>query len=227
MLGRSVRLLGAGLFAAAAVAVGCGEGDETETARQGSDLVALKDHLTEHSDVLAEQTGIMLEQGERYYELAESVDFDYKQLIKEHGDEVEAILTASKAAFVTANSAYEEMEEIVAGVPRLTQYDVDIDAGADASDPANAVSFSLDLPNGRTLKQPGALFFITETALYGTNPDFLAKGVRQDVDGNGKEDLGEGIPDANVYLAAVQEFDAQAVSLEADAQEYEPTPSRR
>jgi hypothetical protein len=51
--------------------------------------------------------------------------------------------------------------------------------------------------------------------------------VRQDVDGNGKEDLGEGIPDANVYLAAVQEFDAQAVSLEADAQEYEPTPSRR
>ena len=28
-----------------------------------------------------------------------------------------------------ANPAYEEMEGIVAGVPRLAQYDVDIDAG--------------------------------------------------------------------------------------------------
>ena len=35
------------------------------------------------------------------------------------------------------------MEGIVAGVPRLAQYDVDIDAGSDASTPEDAVSFSL------------------------------------------------------------------------------------
>ena len=78
-------------------------------------------------------------------------------MLKEHGDEVEQILPRRKDAFVAANPAYEEMEGIVAGVPRLAQYDVDIDAGADASDPESAVSFSLELPDGETLKQPGNL----------------------------------------------------------------------
>ncbi len=96
---------------------------------------------------------------------------------------------------------------------------------SDASDPENAVSFSLELPNGETLKQPGNLFFVTETALYGTNPDFLAKGVKQDVDGDGKVEFGEGIPDADIYVAALREFDEQARSLDADAQAFEPTPS--
>ncbi len=67
------------------------------------------------------------------------------------------------------------MEGIVAGVPRLAQYDVDIDAGSDGSDPESAVSFSLETPAGETLEQPGNLFFLTETALYGTNEDLLAE----------------------------------------------------
>ena len=117
------------------------------------------------------------------------------------------------------------MEGIVAGVPRLAQYDVDIDAGSDASDPENAVSFSLELPNGETLEQPGNLFFVTETSLYGTNPDFLAKGVDQDVDGDGKEEFGEGLPDADIYVATVRKFDEMAEQLDADAQAFEPTPS--
>ena len=218
VFGRPMWILIAGLVAAAVVAIGCGGDEDTEATDQDqSDLVAIKDYLTEHSAVLSEQTAIMLEQGERYYELAESVDFDYDTLLKQHGDEVDEILETSRDTFAEANPSYEEMEGIVAGVPRLAQYDVDIDAGADASDPENAVSFTLDLPNGKSLKQPGNLFFITETALYGTNPDFLAEGVKQK--------FGEGIPDANVYLAAVQEFDDQAASLDADAREFEPTPS--
>jgi hypothetical protein len=220
-------LLGAGLAATAVLAIGCGgDDDEDATAESGgSDLVAVKDYLTEHSAELADQVAILREQGERYYDLAESVDFDYERLIDEHGDEVAELLAESKDAYVKANPAYEEMEGIVAGVPRLAQYDVDIDAGSDASDPENAVSFGLELPNGKTLKQPGNLFFVTETALYGTNSDFLAKGTKQDVDGDGKAEFGEGIPDANVYLAAVREFERQAEALDADAQEFEPTPS--
>src|SRR5919109_316207 len=112
------------------------------------------------------------------------------------GDEVAQLMERSKDAFHEANPAYEEMEGIVAGVPRLAQYDVDIDAGSDASDPENAVSFNLELPDGGTIKQPGNLFFVTETALYGINPDFLAKGVKQDVDRDGRVEFGEGIPDA-------------------------------
>jgi hypothetical protein len=224
----AVRLFGAGLVLAALVAAGCGGDDDSDTSSdqtEGAKLTAIKDYLTEHSADLAGHTAVLRENGEEYYELAESADFDYERLMDEQGDEVAELLAASKDAFAEANPAYEEMEGIVAGVPRLAQYDVDIDAGADASDPENAVSFSLELPDGETLKQPGNLFFVTETALYGTNSDFLAKGVKQDVDGDGKSEFGEGIPDANVYVSAVREFDDQARALDADAQAFEPTPS--
>jgi Imelysin len=209
-------------------AAGCGDdddGEETTTESSSTDLTAVKDYLTEHTAQLTEQVAALRAAGESYYELAESVDFDYEQLMDRHGDEVARLLDESKQAFRKANPAYEEMEGIVAGVPRLAQYDVDIDAGSDASDPESAVSFSLELPDGETLKQPGNLFFVVETSLFGTNPDFLAKGVDQDVDGDGKVEFGEGIPDANVYVAAVREFEAQAQSLDADAQEFQPTPS--
>ncbi len=162
-------------------AAGCGGDDDDDTTSAAADgaasLTAVKDYLTDHSANLAEQTTTMRELGEEYYGLAEAAGFDYERLLNENRAEVQRILEESKATFSVANPAYEEMEGIVAGVPRLAQYDVDIDAGADASDPENAVSFSLELPNGETLKQPGNLFFVTETALYGTNPDFLAKGV--------------------------------------------------
>ena len=167
----------------------------------------------------------MRELADEYYALAEEANFDYAAMLEQNGEEVQRILDEAKATFVDANPAYEEMEGIVAGVPRLAQYDVDIDAGADASDPENAVSFSLDLQNGETLKQPGNLFFVLETALYGTNPDFLAEGVDGDVDGNGKVDFGEGVPDADIFAAAAAEFESQAQSLDEDAQAFEPTPS--
>jgi Imelysin len=216
------------LIALGGLSAGCGDdddGEETTTESSSADLTAVKDYLTEHTAQLTEQITALRGAGESYYELAESVDFDYEQLMKQQGDEVAELLDESKQAFRKANPAYEEMEGIVAGVPRLAQYDVDIDAGSDASDPESAVSFSLELPDGETLKQPGNLFFVVETSLFGTNPDFLAKGVDQDVDGDGKEEFGEGIPDANIYVAAVREFEAQAQSLDADAQEFEPTPS--
>lgn len=217
----------AALALATPVAAGCGDsGDGEETVTTSSaQLEPVKGYLTDHSAELVDQVGALQENADEYYALAESVDFDYERLLDEHGDEVAEILADSKDAFVAANPAYEEMEGIVAGVPRLAQYDVDIDAGSDASTPEDAVSFSLTTPDGKQLKQPGNLFFLTETALYGTNPDLQAKGVEADVDGNGKVEFGEGLPDANIYKATLDEFEQQAKNLDADAQEFEPTPS--
>ncbi len=210
-------------------AVACGGDEDSESTTTGAiaavDLGPVKRYLTEHSADLTGQVATLRRNAEAYHRLAESVGFDYRRLMDDHGPQVERLLADSKRAYVKANPAYEEMEGIVAGVPRLAQYDVDIDAGSDASDPESAVSFSLELPNGETLKQPGNLFFVTETALYGTNPDFLAKDVKQDVDRDGKVEFGEGLPDAGIFVAALREFDQQAKSLDADAQDFEPTPS--
>lgn len=217
----------AALALAIPVAAGCGdsESDETTTEASAAQLTPVKGYLTDHSAELVDQVGVLRENADAYYELAESVDFDYARLLEEHGDEVAEILGESKQAFVAANPAYEQMEGIVAGVPRLAQYDVDIDAGSDASTPEDAVSFSLTTPSGKQLEQPGNLFFLTETALYGTNPDLQAKGTKADVNGNGKVEFGEGLPDADIYKATLDEFEQQAKNLDADAQEFEPTPS--
>jgi hypothetical protein len=216
-------------LALAAPVAGCGDSDSgDETAAGGStaaELEPVKGYLTDHSADLVEQVELLQANADEYYELAESVDFDYQRLLAEHGEEVQQLLDESKEIFVVANPAYEQMEGIVAGVPRLAQYDVDIDAGSDASTPEDAVSFSLTTPDGKTMKQPGNLFFLTETALYGTNPDVAAKGVEPDVDGDGKVEFGEGLPDANIYKATLDEFAAQAKSLDEDAQEFEPTSS--
>ena len=221
--------LAAGAIGLAFAVAGCGD-DESDTDSESgaeessSELAAIETYLTDHSAELVEEVTILQEKGQEYYDLAESYDFDYEAMMKESGDEVEGIILDSQEAFEAANPAYEEMEGVVAGVPRLAQYDVDIDAGSDASDPESAVSFSLETPDGETLEQPGNLFFITETALYGTNPDFTAD-VPQDLNGDGNEETGEGVPDANIYLAAVDEFLSQAESLDADAQAFEATES--
>lgn len=212
----------------AAVGGGCGDdGDDatTESSADAAQLAAVKDYLTDHSAQLTKSVAGLQESANAYYDLAKSVDFDYVKLLKEHCPEVERQLGDAKRAFVVANPSYEEMEGIVAGVPRLAHYDVDIDAGSDASDPESAVSFSLTLDDGTKLEQPGNLFFLTETALWGTNPDLVAKGVEPDVDCDGEVEFGEGLPDAKIFKAATAEFAAQAKSLDADAQEFEPTPS--
>ncbi len=210
-----------------AFAAGCGGDDESTTSAEASassELPAVETYLTDHTAVLKDEVAILAVAAERYYALAESYDFDYDKLMAERSDEVSALLEESKGAFVKANPSYEEMEGVVAGVPRLAQYDVDMDAGSDASDPESAVSFTLDTPQGKTLKQPGNLFFLTETALYGTNPDLLAD-VKQDANGDGKVEFGEGIPDADTYVATLREFKEMSESLDADAQEFEATPS--
>jgi Imelysin len=228
---KQVRL--ATLLAVAALApvlVACGDDDgdaaSTETtATAAADLGAIKQYLTEHSAALAGQTGKLKEQGRAYYDLAKQANFDYARMLEENGAEVKQILDDAKATYVRANPAYEEMEGIVAGVSSLADYDVIIDAGSSGDDPENAVPFDLELPNGKTLKQPGNFMFLTETALYGTNDDLTAKGARADLNGDGKVEFGEGLPEANIFLATTRDFDKYARELDAEANAFEPNDS--
>jgi Imelysin len=230
---KSVRL--ATLLAVAAlvpVAVACGDDDDdsgatetTQSAATEADLGAIKGYLTEHSAALADETAKLKEQGQAYYDLAKKANFDYQRMLEENRAEVNAILDDAKATYVRANPAYEEMEGIVAGVASLADYDVIIDAGSSGDDPESAVPFDLELPNGKTLKQPGNFMFLTETALYGTNDDLTAKGVRADLDGDGKVRFGEALPDANILLATTRDFDTYARELDEEANAFEPTDS--
>jgi hypothetical protein len=205
-------------------ACGSDEPSKSET-KAGPDLGAIRSYLVDHTGELKRHADALAEVGEQYAALVAGVDGDYDELLERRCSETRDLLGQAKTAFKAANPAYEEMEGIVAGVPRLAHYDVDLDAGSDASDPESAVSFTLDLSDGRQLRQPGNLFFLMETALWGTNEELTAKGVKPDVDCDGKVEFGEGLPDAPTFEAATREFADQAAALGADAERFEPTTS--
>ena len=218
----------AALFAVAAVA-GCGGEDEPEpaaqetpAAAQEADLGAIKDYLLSHTANLQEQTATMAEDAAAYHALAEEAGFDYQKVLED--ERTAGLIEKMQATFREANPAYEEMEGVVAGVPSLADFDVIIDAGADKSDPENAVPFSIKTPAGKTYEQPGNFFFLLETSLWGTEDKFAAKGVQPDLDGDGKVEFGEALPDADFLVAAAKDFDANAKELDSSAQAWEPTP---
>ena len=162
--------------------VGCGGDDKTTettpkatpSAAAAVDLAPIKDYLLEHTDRLVTSTELLQRDAQEYYNLAEAADFDYAKLLRENRPAVPTAVKKLQDAHIQANPAYEEMEGVVAGVPSLADYDVIIDAGADGSDPENAVPFSLKTKSGKEFKQPGNFFALVETSVFGTEPKFTA-----------------------------------------------------
>jgi hypothetical protein len=224
-------LLAAVCLALAGAATSCGDddagsGDEaTATTAAAAELGAIKAFLTDHTARLVDDTAAIREDAEGYHRLAQEAGFDYRRLVSENRSQVEAFVKQAQDGFRAANPSYEEMEGVVAGVPELAEYDVIIDAGGDASDPENAVPFDIETPDGRTFEQPGNFNYLIETAAFGTDPKFQAKGVVRDLDGDGDVEFGESVPDAGFYVAAARDFERYAKELDAAAREWEPTPS--
>jgi hypothetical protein len=224
-----VRAVLLALTCAAAVALaGCGDsGSEPRTPAapkaSGEDLGAIKTYLLDHTRRLRADVARLRENAGAYHDLAAKSDFDAARLMADHRPEVAKLLGEAKRAYADANPAYEEMEGVVAGVPELADYDVIIDAGGDASDPQNAVPFSIKTEDGRTFKQPGNLFLLVESSLYGTEPKFAAKGARPDLDGDGKLEFGEALPEPRFYLAALKEFERQSAELDVAARKWTPS----
>ena len=223
-----VALIAAPLSALALAAGGCGD-DEPETttaADSGTDLTAVKEYLTDHSTALAEQTTEMRELGDRYYELAERSELRLRRAAaRPPRRRSSGSWTSPRQAFAAANPAYEEMEGIVAGVPRLAQYDVDIDAGADALRSRERRLLqprAAERRDAEAARQP--LLPHRDRALR-HQPGLPRQGRRRDVDGDGKVEFGEGLPDAEIYVGAAARVRGAGENLDADAQEFEPTPS--
>ena len=215
--------------ALAFTAAGCGsDGDSGASATAtpqpaaGEDLGAIKQYLLDHAAALTDSTAELAASAEDYRELAGAADYDYARLLTGKRDDVRSAVEAMQATWREANPEYEEMEGVVAGVPELAEFDVIIDAGADKSDPENAVPFDVELPDGEVLEQPGNFFFLTETSLFGTNPDFQASGVKPDLDGDGRVEFGEALPDADALYAFTRDFAAQAEKLDAAARKWTP-----
>ncbi len=194
------------------------------SASESAGFPGLQKRLTGQSKKLVVFTTEFKANATQYNKLAAATQYDYAELWATQATALKPLLAKMKRNWLAHNSDYERMEGIVAGTPSLVQYDVDIDAGTSfKEDPKGAVSFSLKAPNGKTFKQPGALYNITEAALWGEDPALTARNVKPDLDGDGKAgEFGEVLPDAGFLYAATREFDRQSRKLLASATAYKP-----
>jgi hypothetical protein len=192
----------------------------------GTNLAPVKSYLLRHTTLLTGFTRDFRSEATRYYTLARAADFDYPSFWASRRGEVTSTLRRARALWVHGNPFYERVEGVVAGTPALARYDMILDAGASAlEDPAAAVPFDLRLPNGKVLRQPGNFFNLTEGMLWGTRPELVVRGVRADLDRDGRLEFGEVLPEANALKAAADGFDRYARELDRAARRWRPTAS--
>jgi len=199
----------------------------TETAPgvvKNVDLSEIKRYLQTNADALEEAAAALENASDRYYALASEMKFDYTALWEQRGAEAVEMLTAARIAWTTASPLYEKVEGIVAGTPALAPFDVILDAGASGEeDPDNAAPIDLSLPDGRVLWRPGNLFGVTESALWGTEPDYIASDVAADWDSDGALAFGEILPDANVLKGGANALHQYIVELSKAVEGWEPS----
>jgi hypothetical protein len=213
--------VGAGI-AVLAVLVAAALASEVAVAAPQPQLRGVKQYLLRHTTQLRGFTADFQAAANRYYGAARAARFDYAKV----GRKLPARrdLLRLKAVWVHGNPLYERVEGIVAGTPSLAVYDVILDAGSSAADdPASAVPFDLKLRDGRVLRKPGNLYNLTEGMLWGTVPTLVE--ARADLDGDGKREFGEVLPDADALLAAADAFVLYAGKLDRAARAWTPTPS--
>lgn len=204
------------------------ESASTESASTASsapevDLSGVKEFALQQAAQLSAEAGTVQAGSQAYFDLAAAANFDYAALWANQAEAVVPALQSARDAWMLAAPAYEKMEGVVAGTPSLAEYDVILDAGASgAEDPEGAVPFDLTLEDGRVLPKPGNLFGVTESALWGTEPEYDS-GVEADWDGSGAVDFGENLPDANVLKAAADALKSYSDELESSIQTWEPT----
>jgi hypothetical protein len=223
-----------GLLALLLASAGCGGDGGSSVGQEAAappkqataQLGGVKDYLLQHTNQLTAFTEEFNADSQRYFTLAKAAGFDNAELWRTKRAEVAPLVRRLKVTWIEGNPLYERVEGIVAGTPSLARYDVILDAGSSAAeDPASAVPFDLKLPDGTVLKQPGNLYNVTEGALWGTLPRGLPAGTPADLDGDGKAEFGEVLPDAGLLSAAAAEFVRYAKELDAESTAWQPSQS--
>lgn len=77
----------------------------------------------------------------------------------------------------------------------------------------------MKLPNGTVLRRPGALFNLTEAALWGLDPKYAALKVNL----GAKDGLGNALPDANVLKGGVDALHGVVGQLRQTARGWQPS----
>jgi hypothetical protein len=191
------------------------------TAEVGVD--AIKSYLIENGEDMLEHVATIQADAQAYYDILEAGGFDYQAAWDANGEEITQLVTNARKEFIAAHNDYESIEGIVAGVPTLADFDVWIDAGPTVEeDSEGARDWTLTLPDGQEFQKPGNIFhWLLETTLWGTQEAHT--GLRVDFDGNGTDERGDALPEANFFLGIADAFVDATTQLNDSIAAWEPT----
>jgi hypothetical protein len=142
-------------------------------------------------------------------------------------DEVMGLVTALRENYKTMDSfGYETIEGIVAGVPKLSDFDVYLDAGVPKDQAGGGTPVApvvLALPDGSRIDREGCLFtYLIEPMLWGSNKKLA---VPVDLDRDGKIGLRESLPRADILLTVARDVRAKIHELHETAISWQPSTS--
>ncbi len=193
----------------------------TAVAHAATGLDTVKEYMLEHANRMLKNSKIMSHAAEEYYEEAEEHHFKYPYLWKKYPQEIITWTDGMKKGWLASHNNYEEVEGIVAGIPSLAKYDLIIDAGNPGTEKDDVAPYDLKLPDGKVLKRPGNLFHnLLEPALWGTKKEFV--GMEADLNGNGKIELGEVLPRADLLYAFARTHTEWTEKMLKDVQAWQP-----
>ena len=190
-------------------------------AQAASGLDAVKAYMVENGTRMLENSKKLSHAAEEYYEEAEEHHFKYPYLWKKYRQEIVDWTDEMKKAWMAAHNNYEEVEGIVAGIPSLARYDLIIDAGNPGTEKEDVAPYDLKLPDGKVLKRPGNLFHtLLEPALWGTKKEYV--GMEADLNGNGRVELGEVLPKADLLYAFAKTHTEWTQKMLDDVKAWQP-----
>lgn len=185
-------------------------------AQTKADLSGVKTYLLDKATALRDGSAALKKATDTYYELAKGEKFDYAALAKNKPKEITVALKDAKASWIVISPLYEQIEGIVAGTPALQSYDPILDSGV-----KDEVEYDLTLPDNTVLKKPGNLFGLLETSLWGSVATYVKAPF--DLDGNGKLDYGDVLPDANYVKGFADGMAKYTGDLVKEAEKWTPT----
>jgi hypothetical protein len=158
-----------------------------------------------------------------YNKLIDSYHGDYAAAAQKDGSKIAELVLALRSDYRRMDSfGYEYIEGIVAGVPSLSGFDTELDAGVPSKDakPDDKVA-SIKITAGKLIiDREGSLNnFLVEPTVYGTNPRF----VGATVDVKGLSDKPVGLPNAALIVALANYAVDGYARLFAASQAWQPT----
>jgi hypothetical protein len=142
-------------------------------------------------------------------------------------DEVMRLVAALRENYKAMDSfGYETIEGIVAGVPKLSDFDVYLDAGVPKDQAGSGTPVApvvLTLPDGSRIDREGCLFtYLVEPMLWGSNNKLV---VPVDLDRDGKIGPRESLPRADILLTVARDVRAKIHELRETAIAWQPSTS--